>query len=350
MPAYLDEKRNTWYCKFYYTTYTGEKKQKIKRGFSRKKDAQQWEREFLLNVAGSPDITFETLCTSYLDYLRPRLKESTMHTKEYIINTYIGPYFNNRIICEVTSLDVALWQNELLQKNFSPTFSRSINVQLIAIFNFAVKYKGLSKSPCIEAIGRSHRDSKNIDFWTLEEYKRFIAYVDNIGYRTLFDTLYYSGMRIGELLALTPADILFSSNEININKTFRILKNQEHTTPPKTENSIRKVPMPAFVMDELKEYMAHVYVLKNDYRLFFYPSSTITWYKNTVCQKNSLRQIRIHDFRHSHVSMLVNLNCSLLLVAERIGDTTRTVQEVYAHLYPNQQADVVKKIETLVSQ
>ena len=349
MPAYYDEKSGSWYCKFYYRNYTGEKKQKLKRGFKRKSDAMQYEREFLLNVTSSPDMTFKTLRTAYMEFTKPRLKESTMHQKQYIIEKYIAPYFDKKAINDITPLDVATWQNELLQKGLAQTTQKSIDVQLVAIFNFAVKYKGLAKSPCMDTIGCTHRNPENIDFWTLEEYHAFISHVPDIEYRAIFETLYYSGMRIGELLALTPADLDFDQNTIRINKTFHMLHNKEKITPPKTENSIRTVSMPEAVMDEIREYMNHVYDLRDNYRLFFIPSSTITWYKNKVCRENGLRTIRIHDFRHSHVSLLVEMGCSIMLVAERIGDTVRTAQEIYAHLYPNKQDDIAKRLNLLVS-
>ena len=349
MPAYYDEKTKTWYCKFYYKNYTGARKQKLKRGFKLQREALQWEREFLLNMASSPDMTFKTLRISYIDFVRPRLKASSMHQKEYIIDQYIAPCFDRKAVNNITPLDVATWQNDLLQRGLAPTTQKSINVQLAAIFNFAVKYKGLVKSPCMDTIGRTHRNPENIDFWTLDEYHAFISHVPDIEYRIIFEILYYSGMRIGELLALTPKDMDFSSDTINICKSFHLLKGKELITPPKTENSIRRITMPHTVMVELREYMKHIYDLDNDLRLFFIPSSTITWYKNKVCRDNGLRAIRIHDLRHSHVSLLVEMGCSIMLVADRIGDTVRTAQEIYAHLYPNKQDDIAKRLDLLVS-
>lgn len=350
MPAYYDEKRKSWYAKFYYQDWTGARKQKLKRGFSRKTDAAAYEREFLLNMASSPDITFATLRKSYVEFVTPRLKPTTIHNKEYIQRIYIAPYFDQKVISEITPLDVATWQNEMLQKGLAPTTLKEIDVQLNAIMNFAVKYKGLIKNPCMESIGKTHRDASKIDFWTLDEYKQFSACVTDFKYKVLFDVLYYSGMRIGELLALTPSDVDFTQNTLDVNKTFRVLKNKEVITTPKTENSIRKIVMPASIMKELKTYMEKVYDLQEKERIFFIPASTITWYKNKICADNKLRPIRIHDFRHSHVSMLVEMGCSIMLVADRIGDTVRTAQDIYAHLYPNKQNDIAEKIELLVSQ
>lgn len=349
MPAYYDEKRKTWFCKFYYTNWTGERKQKCKRGFPRKADAMQYEREFLLNMASSPDITFETLRKSYIEFVKPRLKLSTLHSKEYIHRAYISPYFDQKTVSCITPMDVAKWQNEMMQKNLAQTTLKEIDVQLNAIFNFAVKYKGLLRNPCMESMGKTHRDPSKIDFWTTEEYKRFISCVSDFKYKVLFDVLYYSGMRIGELLALTPNDIDFSSNTLDINKTFKILRGKAVITPPKTANSIRKIVMPQTVMIEVKEYISKVYDLQENDRLFFIPASTITWYKNKVCAENRIRTIRIHDFRHSHVSMLIEMGCSIMLVADRIGDTVRTAQDIYAHLYPNKQNEIAEKIENIVS-
>ena len=219
MPSYKDEKTNTWYCKFYYTNWQGQKKQKLKRGFKLQREAKDFERKFLEQFAKNPDITFETLYKKYKEYIKPRIRESSASVKFSVISTHILPFFKDRVISDISPADIAAWQNGMLTKKLSDTYLRTASVQLTAMFNYAVEYVGLPKSPCKKPIGSNK--AKNVNFWTPEEYAQFIDQCrGNIKYYTIFEILYYTGMRKGELLALTLNDIDFTGNKISINKTY----------------------------------------------------------------------------------------------------------------------------------
>ena len=167
MPAYFDDQKRTWFAKFYYKDFTGKRKQKMKRGFARKTDALQYEREFLLHLSGSSDVTFHTLRESYIDYKRTRVKASTLRNLEYCLTGQIAPYFDEKAIRDISPADVLSWQNELINSNRKETTINKINSRLVDVFNYAVKYFGLPANPCIETIGTQKRDADNIDFWTL---------------------------------------------------------------------------------------------------------------------------------------------------------------------------------------
>lgn len=347
MPAYFDEKKRTWYTKFYYKDFTGKRKQKMKRGFSRKTDALTYEREFLLRLSGSADVTFKTLREAYVEYKQHRVKASTLRNLEYCLTGQIAPYFDDKQIRDISPTDVLSWQNELINSGRKETTINKINSRLIDVFNYAVKYFGLPSNPCIENIGKQKRDSDSIDFWTLEEYQTFIEHVSAPEYRIIFELLFYSGMRIGELLALTLSDIDFDKSTIRIEKT--LPRGRDKATTPKTLNSFRSVPMPAEVMDHLHEYTKCIYDITNTNRLFFLEYQNIARYKNNICRLYGIRRIRLHDFRHSHVSLLINLDCDIISIADRIGDTPATVQSTYAHLYPEKKDAVVRKLDKIVS-
>ena len=138
MPTYKDTKTGTWYCKFYYTDWQGQKRQKLKRGFSRQKDAKDWERLFLDQFAKNPDITFEVLYLKYKEYIRLRIRESTAASRFSMIDRHILPFFENRVVSDISTADVAAWQNEMLQKGLSNTYLNQINIYLKAIFTYAV--------------------------------------------------------------------------------------------------------------------------------------------------------------------------------------------------------------------
>ncbi len=220
MPAYKDEKTGSWYCKFNYVDWTGARRQKMKRGFKLQREAKEWERNFLEKQSGSPDMTFQALYDLYLEDIRSRLKESTVIVKHRYITYRILPYFKDKPINEISPADVRKWQNKLIEDGLKPTTQHSVNGQLNAVLNFAVKYYGLPRNPCsvVGSIGSNKTD--RMDFWTLEEFKAFITRIDNPMHNTLYSILYYSGLRCGEALALTPADIDLEKKVIHVTKTF----------------------------------------------------------------------------------------------------------------------------------
>lgn len=344
MPIYKDKERNTWYVKTYYTDWQGQKKQKLKRGFARQKDAKEWERKFLEQFAKNPDITFETLYEKYRAYITPRIRESTAATRFGMLDNHVLPYFKDRIISDITPEDIAIWQTEILNKGLSNTYIHNINLYLKAIFRYAVDYIGLPKNPCRESIGSLK--TKKLDFWTPEEYKAFSeACKNNIEYYVMFEILYYTGMRVGELLALTLNDIDFKNGQITVNKTYYRITGKDLINPPKTEGSERIIDIPAFLVEEIKDYISHLYKPDPETRLFDKRPQYVRSILKDRAEKAGVKQIRVHDLRHSHASMLINLGANPVLVAERLGhENANITMKTYAHLFPSTQKDIISKI------
>ena len=142
MPVYKNEKAGSWFCKFYYTDWTGNRKQKKKEGFRTKKEAQDFEREFLSKAYSSCDMSFGSLVELYMEDCKHRLKPTTYSNKQFLIDTKLLPFFRDMPINTITPATIRKWQNELLAdpKGYSPTYLKTVNNQASAIFNFAVKY------------------------------------------------------------------------------------------------------------------------------------------------------------------------------------------------------------------
>ena len=154
MPTYKDEKTGKYYCKFYYVNWQGERKQKLKRGFERQRDAKEWERVFLEQFARNPDITFESLYEKFKRFKENRVKKTTFSTQCFNIETHILPFFKGRIVSDIQTTDIIEWQNHILDQKFSATYSRIINSSLKMLFNYAVKYrfdKSSSNRPDMQA-------------------------------------------------------------------------------------------------------------------------------------------------------------------------------------------------------
>ncbi len=347
MGVYKDNERNTWYCKFYYVDWQGQKKQKLKRGFTRQKDAKEFERKFLEQFAKNPAITFESLYLKYKEYIRLRIRESTAANRFPMIENHILPFFKDRIISDIRAADIAAWQNEMLQKNLSDTYLNQINIYLKAIFSYGVDYVGLQKNPCTKSIGS--RKTRKLDFWTPEEYAKFIAECkNNIEYYTMFEILYYTGMREGELLALTLNDIDFKENKIHISKTYYRIAQKDLINAPKTESGARTIDIPEFLNQEIQDYISHLYKPDPEARLFNKRPQYLRSALRDRALKAGVKIIRVHDIRHSHASMLINLGANPVLVAERLGhDSPDVTLKIYSHLFPHQQSDIVSKIAKL---
>lgn len=132
-----------WKVQVYYRDWQGNRKRKQKRGFRTKGEAKEWERDFLQQQTQSVDIEFGNFLELYYKDMKVRLRENTMYTKRYIIDLKIKPYFEHKVLSEITVADIRNWQNELLKQNYSETYLKTINCQLGAIFNYAVRYYNL---------------------------------------------------------------------------------------------------------------------------------------------------------------------------------------------------------------
>ncbi len=343
MPVYKDEKRNTWYCKCNYKDWLGESKSKMKRGFVTKKDAQQWEREFLQRQSASMDMKFASFVEVYFEDKAPRLKERSIMTKRILFETKIIPYFGEKQMNEITPVDIIKWQNALLNQDYKPTYLRMIQNQVTALFNHAERFYQLKENPCkkVDKMGRAN--AKELNFWTKDEYEQFIQGFteEEEMYRIIFQMLFWLGCRVGELLALTSEVIDFENGTVSISKTYYRGNQTDYITPPKTESSNRKITIPKFLQEELKNLLDRQYGLTPEERIFPITDRAIQKKMKQKTELAKLKPIRVHDLRHSHIALLIEKGMQPLVIAQRVGhDSVNTTMNIYGHLYPNKQKQV----------
>lgn len=308
MAAFKDKKNGSWYVQFRYTDWRGERQQKLKRGFATKKEAQAWEREFLMQKQADINMSFESFVALYEKDVKPKLKLNTWLSKEHIIRTKILPYFKKRKLSEITARDVIDWQNEIRQhtkssgESYSPDYLKNVHTQLSCIFNHAIKYYGLQINPAAKAGNMGSEQPKEMLFWTKEEYLKFIdAMMDKPMLYYAFEILYWCGIREGELLALTPADFDFEKKTLRINKSYQRLQGKDVITTPKTKKSNRVIQMPDFLCDEMQDYFKQLYGLESDSRIFPLTKHTLKRGMEFGCKASGVKIIRIHDLRHPYV-------------------------------------------------
>ena len=343
MPVYKDEKRNTWYCKCNYRDWLGESKSKMKRGFATKKEALEWEREFLQRQSSSMDMKLSSFVDVYFDDKAPRLKERSIMTKRTLIETKILPYFGDKQMNDITAVDIIKWQNALLNQEYKPTYLRMIQNQLTALFNHAERFYDLKDNPCkkVDKMGRAN--AKELNFWTKDEFEVFIQCFteEEEMYRIIFLMLFWLGCRVGELLALTESDIDLEGGTVSISKTYFRRNKTDYITAPKTESSNRKITIPQFLQDEIKQFLDRQYELIPEERIFPITDRAIQKKMKQKTEQAKLKPIRVHDLRHSHIALLIEKGMQPLVIAQRVGhDSVNTTMNIYGHLYPNKQKQV----------
>jgi integrase len=346
MKAEKDKKTGKWLIQYRYTDWQGKRRKSTKRGFATKREAEEWLRNFLITQKADFDMKFEDFWKMYCADMETRLREHTMRTKKYIVELKILPYFGNKRVNDITAADIRQWQNELIKMGYSPTYLKTINNQLSAIFNYAVRYYDLKSNPCAKAGSMGKSKAEEMDFWTGEEFRKFIDSVMNkrLSYMA-FMTLYWTGMRLGELLALNPKDVDLKKRTISITKSYQRLGKKDVITPPKTPKSKRVITIPEFLATDIKDYMDSLYDLQEDDRLFPITKYYLEHEMQRGIKESGVKRIRVHDLRHSHASMLIELGFSPLEIANRLGhEKVETTLNTYAHLYPNKQTKLAERL------
>lgn len=293
-----------------YRDWQGNNKKKKKRGFKTKREALDWEQSFRQKQAASLDMLFKDFVEVYTEDMKPRLKYNTWLTKEHIIKTKLLPYFGSKKMNEIKAADIVRWQNEMMAFRdsegigYSKVYLKTLQSQLSAIFNHGIRLYELKENPVRKAGSMGGEKQKEMLVWTKEEYKKFAeAVMDKPQSFYAFEVLYWTGLRVGELLALTAEDIDLQKHTISINKSYQRLQGEDYITDPKTEKSNRTVSIPDFLCEELEEYMAMLYGFKKDDRLFQITKSYLHHEMIRGTKISGVKRIRIHDIRHSHVSL-----------------------------------------------
>jgi integrase len=298
------------------------------------------------------DMTFASFFEIYETDKKKRVKENTWESKSHVIRTKILPYFGKRKIAEIEPKDVIAWQNELLSYQgehgevYSPTYLKTIHAQLSAIFNHAVRFYHLPYNPAQRAGTMGSEEHKEMLFWTKEEYLKFAdAMMDKPVSYYAFEMLYWTGIRCGELLALTPADFDFSDRTLTINKSYQRLKGRDVITSPKTPKSNRTIKMPKFLCEEMQEYIGMLYEIGEKERIFTITKSYLHHEMDRGSKVAGVKRIRIHDLRHSAISLLIEMGFSALAIAERVGHESIDITYRYAHLFPTKQTEMADKLD-----
>ena len=310
-----------------------------------------WEHEQMLKHDAKLDMTFASFYEIYVEDKKERIRDNTWGTKNNIARTKILPYFGERKIAEIEPKDVIAWQNHLLAfkrangKGYSASYLRKIHSQLSAIFNHAVDFYHLPSNPAQKAGNIAIEEYKEMLFWTKEEYLKFAeVMMDKPLSYYAFEVLYWCGIREGELLALTSADFDLDKGLLSIPKSYQRLNGKDVITDPKTPKSVRVVQMPDFLTEEIRDYLKSLYKVKPTDRIFEVTKYYLHHEMDRGAKEAGVKRIRIHDLRHSHVSLLIEMGFSAVAIADRVGHESIDITYKYAHLFPSKQQEMAAKL------
>lgn len=259
-------------------------------------------------------MTFADFYRVYREDVSLRLHRSTWNTKAAMIETKILPYFEAKSINGLASTDVIAWENELMELRtsnglpLSPTYLHGICNQFSAIMSHAVKHYSLASNPMRKVGKIGEKNADEMHFWTKDEYLRFSRELrDKPASYMAFEILYWCGLRVGELLAITLCDFDFVRRTLSVTKSYQRIGREDVITAPKTRKSVRTIVMPEFLAEEMRDYFACFRGIAEDERTFCYTKNFLRAEMRRGCKACGMEPIRIHDLRHSHVSLLIKL-------------------------------------------
>lgn len=231
----------------------------------------------------------------------------------------------------------------MINNGYSAGTLRAFHTKLSAIFNYAVRFYGLSNNPAKICGTMGTVQGANMDIWTTDQLERAAATIREPEIKVLLELLFWTGLRIGEALALLWGDL--EDNVLHITKT----KDEKHRiTTPKTQSSVRDVILPDSIVQMLMDYKQHCVVTDADAVIFPVTHKIVRNRIKKSAQAAGVPAIRIHDLRHSHASLLIEMGCSPVLIAERLGHQNATVTlQIYAHLYPNKHEAVAMDLDKI---
>ncbi|MBO6108151.1 MAG: site-specific integrase [Eubacterium sp.] len=355
MPSYKEKTKDTWYCKFYYVDYDGRRQQKFKRGFVTREDALNYEKEFLaMRLTDGGQELFSRVYEEYISSLENTLKLSTIELKKRIFSSKILPVFGSMKIEDITPAMIVRWQSKLTgsDRMISRSYAANIYSQFVTFMNYVDKTYGLPVNPCRRVSGIRDSKPEEKTIWTLEEYTAFRdglsvqTELSEICAYTCFEILYWTGIREGELLALTKDDIDFDRLELSINKTYSRINGRDYIRPPKTRSSRRKVGLPEFLADEIRNYL-ELADTKN-IRIFPVQRFFLSYRMKKYSGIAGVPYVTLHTLRHSHVSLLIRLGFDPVEIAKRLGHERVSVTlNTYSHMFPSRQKVITDKLNEL---
>ena len=303
----------------------------------------------------------ERLYTAYYNYQEDKVKPTTLKT--YRDRIKYMQLLDNIKLKDLSVKHYELWRKEINKADISTAYKNDIQKFIKIVLNWGSKMYDFDFRSFYNKITKfiNHNElKKEMDFYTLEEFKQFISCENDLKFKCLYETLYYCGLRRGEARALTWNDINLEEKQLRVNKNIVQIGNDNSNTytvtTPKTKSSIRTIPIAETLLNDLKmlfEKEKKNYGFKKSWYIFGsdvpITNSRLRDRKIQICKKAEIKEIRIHDFRHSCAALLINNGANITIVAKYLGHTKiDETLNTYSHMYKNKLNDVVDTINKLI--
>lgn len=286
-------------------------------------------------------VKFENAVDEYLKECELNLKYNSYRTIRNRIETNILPYFKNYKINKITTNDYKNWKLFIDNKNYSYTYKKNLHICFVIFLNYCIREYNLKENIASKVGNFKNKEISKIgNIWTLEEFNKFINSVDDPKYKVFFKLLYFTGMRKGEILALTWNDIDFNNKTININKSITRIHKINNT---KSYSSNRNIFIPENILNELE-------LLKNNSKenlIFNFSFTTLKRKKDYYCNLSNVKQIKIHEFRHSHACFLFQNNVPIDEISSRLGHSSISMtQDIYLRYLPKKETNTIQLLSS----
>lgn len=347
----------------------------IRKGFKTKKEALDVEQH--IRVVELREKQFDFLVTTDMLFnileeedLQNNRKISYISTQKNNYERHIKPYFKDTNLNKLSYEHIFEFREHLKTKSkkqnsnstLSPNTVNKIMILLKKIFDTGVRKSLIDKNP-VDNLRKLPISKPIISFWSVEEFNEFRKLIteDEISYDLFFTIAFFTGMRMGEILALNWYDVNLITSTMNVTKTAYFVNNVNHINSTKTRAGTRLITINNKLTAMLRDWKEKQLDLLKEFTtdtesLQIIQSTPIAITKNMVDKKfkqilsrnNNLKKIRIHDLRHSHASLLINQGEDYLVVKERLGHASITTTiDTYSHLYPSKQKDLANKLDDI---
>lgn len=374
MPVYKEKSKKRWtkdgrayYFREYYIDQYGAKKQYRSEYYIDREKAEEERAKWLLQLKIDNDtslnISFKEVYEEWYVYKSMTLKCTTAYKLKKSLDKNILNYFKIYKLNYIKMNVITLYYNYLQKQNLSPKYQNKMvgylkELLTYASDNYNFDRKVLSKINKKRITSIENQQNSEWNFWTYDEFNLFISYVDNEYWSLIFNFMYFTGLRIGEFIALTWNDLNFKNKTLRINKSYTNKSGNKdiHIVDPKTSNSIREIDLDDNLIDLLTKHYkneSQIYKFQKDMNIFgnidYIAPTTFARYLDLYIKQANVKRITPHGFRHSHVSLLFHLGCDELEVAERVGDTVEVIRKTYYHMFPSKKSNTVKALNDLKS-
>lgn len=298
-------------------------------------------------------LKFEEAYNQYLIYIENRQKEQSKKTLKERFKNRILPYFENYNIYEIKDIDYVKWQNEIENLNFCNNYKNGLHYLMVSFLDYCITFFNLKYNVAKRVGPFKIKNEKTIhNIYTIKQFKKFIKNVDNEIYKQFFNFMYFTGTRPGEAMALTFKDI--NKNKISINKSIseHCINGSRIIDTPKSMSSVREITIDKKLKKSILKLKKLYINCDKNYFIFGgikpLAPTTINRYKLKACKKAKLNPIKLHEFRHSHASLLYTNNIDLQTIKERLGHSSiNTTSNIYVHLTKKHEKRVLRALNLM---